>query len=434
MLEDESGRIRLVGSVIEQATLVTGAIIAVLGTENGNGDFEVFDMRVPDLAPQPGRWATTAAPPLHSKNKSSPPRRRKKIALLSGLEINGSGSDTTALALLRDYLLDAGAAVCPSPAQITRLIIAGNSIGADAIHHVAAADTTRPSLDPPKSRFRRKFRYDPASFNASPITQLDDFLAELLPSLPITLLPGPADPANYTLPQQGVHRAMLPRAKSYCADDPADPAGGWLDNTTNPWEGEVDGWRVWACSGQNVDDVMRYLDFGEEGDSGAEARMRAMEALLRLRTVAPSAPDTLFCYPYQDKDPFTLEESPHVFLIGNQPATLCKTITFRPAPANAAIEGLSLGDDVAADDDGDGDDGKTVRVKMITLSKFSETGEVLLLDAETLEAEVVRFEVREPRDPTSALDGGGCRDVQSEYGDGCTKPERAGRLLLASQL
>jgi DNA polymerase delta subunit 2 len=52
MLEDESGRIRLAGEKIEQAGLVTGIIIAVLGMETPAGDFEVIDYCFPGMAPQ----------------------------------------------------------------------------------------------------------------------------------------------------------------------------------------------------------------------------------------------------------------------------------------------------------------------------------------------------------------------------------------------
>jgi DNA polymerase delta subunit 2 len=53
MLEDESGRIRLVGDHVRQARLVTGVIIGALGAETANGDFEVVDICYPGMAPQP---------------------------------------------------------------------------------------------------------------------------------------------------------------------------------------------------------------------------------------------------------------------------------------------------------------------------------------------------------------------------------------------
>ena len=52
MLEDESGRISLVGERINSACLVTGVILGVLGVETSNGDFEVVDLCFPGMAPQ----------------------------------------------------------------------------------------------------------------------------------------------------------------------------------------------------------------------------------------------------------------------------------------------------------------------------------------------------------------------------------------------
>jgi DNA polymerase delta subunit 2 len=52
MLEDESGRIRLVGNQVQKARLVTGVIIGALGAETANGDFEVVDICYPGMAPQ----------------------------------------------------------------------------------------------------------------------------------------------------------------------------------------------------------------------------------------------------------------------------------------------------------------------------------------------------------------------------------------------
>ena len=43
MLEDESGRIRLVGERLKSSRLVTGVIIGALGMETPNGEFEVVD-------------------------------------------------------------------------------------------------------------------------------------------------------------------------------------------------------------------------------------------------------------------------------------------------------------------------------------------------------------------------------------------------------
>lgn len=299
MLEDESGRLRLTGSLLRSTQLATGAVIAVLGTENSNGDFEVVDIKVPDLARQPHRWERGQAPETEKKGK---------IAFVSGLGITGSSSDTLALDLLTDYLLgytgtpNENEGAPPDASAITRLVIAGNSLGANVT--AAAASTENVAA---KKAGTKKYGYDASAYNASPINQLDSFLAEILPSIPITLMPGETDPANFSLPQQGIHRAMFPQARAYCGPPPSadnqTPEAGWLDSVTNPWEGDVEGWRVWGSSGQNVDDVLRYLDFLDDGNEDAkngdvESRIRVMESMLRWRCGVPTAPDTICTFPF----------------------------------------------------------------------------------------------------------------------------------------
>lgn len=52
MLEDESGRICLVGDRIQSAGLVTGVILGALGMETNSGDFDVIDFCYAGLPPQ----------------------------------------------------------------------------------------------------------------------------------------------------------------------------------------------------------------------------------------------------------------------------------------------------------------------------------------------------------------------------------------------
>ena len=74
--------------------------------------------------------------------------------------------------------------------------------------------------------------------------------------------------------------------------------------------------------------------------------------------------DNTGCYPFQDKDQFVIEECPHVYFVGNQPAFETAII--------------------------DGPAGQSVR--LIAIPKFKETGEIVLLDMDTLEVEAVKFE------------------------------------------
>lgn len=295
MLEDDSGRIRLTGDLLKSVMLVTGCIIAVVGTENANGDFEVIDVKFADLPPQPDRWALSE-PPKNGANGAAKGKKTVKsedvemtdamsaasggkIAIVSGL--NFAGDDTSyalELNLLLEYLL--GEALEPSTqaelSHISRLIIAGNSI--------AAANPRFGESAGEKKAAQKKYGYDASSYNPLPSQLLDEFLAELLPSMPVTLLPGEHDPANASFPQQPIHTAMFPRSRAFAAA-PTSKEKGWLDPVTNPWEGEVDGWRILGTGGQNVDDLFKYID--------SDDRIAMMEVMCRWRCSAPTAPDTL---------------------------------------------------------------------------------------------------------------------------------------------
>jgi DNA polymerase delta subunit 2 len=386
MLEDESGRLRLIGSPLTGEMLVTGCIVAVMGTENANGDFEVVDIKVPDLPSQPERWHAADLSTTNGARKKVKlddededmdkpvASHGKKIAIVSGLGFSATNSEhSLEINLLTEFLL--GEALDPgtqeSVSQISRLIIAGNSITLDteAVSHDTIGNA--------KKVASKKYGYDSSAYNPTPTTHFDNFLASLLPTIPITLIPGCADPANVSLPQQPIHSAMFPQARAYgamppVADENRQP--GWFDAVTNPWDGEVEGWRVLGTGGQNVDDVFKYVE--------SEDRLGMMEAMCRWRCCAPTAPDTLCklklfvlgtlilliesgSYPFQDDDPFVLNSCPHLFFVGSQPKF-----------DTASIEGPR---------------GQTVR--LIAVPRFSETGEIVLVDSETLEASVVKFAV-----------------------------------------
>ncbi|KAK4164897.1 DNA polymerase alpha/epsilon subunit B-domain-containing protein [Cladorrhinum sp. PSN259] len=354
MLEDDSGRIKLVGDALKNYFLVTGCIIGVLGTENANGEMEVIDLKFADLPPQPARWSLSSPKPKDEdvEMADSPSSGAKKIALVSGLEFSGTSTEYAAeLNLLLEYLL--GEALGPSVqselSQISRLIIAGNSIAKQDDAHHASDNTKKPHT--------KKYGYDASAYNPIPSQLLDTFMSELLPTIPITLLPGTNDPANASYPQQPIHAAMFPKSRTYTALPNAgtDAEPGWLDMATNPWEGEVEGWRILGTGGQNLDDICKYVDSAD--------RLGMMEAMCRWRCSAPTAPDTLWAYPFQDDEPFVMKECPHLYFVGSQPEFGTKVI--------------------------EGSEGQMVRLIMVP--SFAETKEIVLVDTETLDVTRVKI-------------------------------------------
>ncbi|KAL2263603.1 hypothetical protein VTK26DRAFT_6070 [Humicola hyalothermophila] len=384
MLEDDSGRIRLVGPALKDYFLVTGCIIAVMGTENVHGEFEVIDLKFADLPPQPDRWSLSNPPSTQKTDQRikdedvemtdpSLSRPSKKIAIVSGLEF--SGTDTSyamELNLLLEFLL--GDALDPAAqtelAHISRLIIAGNSI---AKPDDTTLTTTATSTSGDTKKPHKKYGYDASSYNPLPSQLLDTFLSELLPTIPVTLIPGPLDPATASYPQQPIHSAMFPKSRTYGPSPPSTtsssssssssssekdeqpPQPGWLDAVTNPWEGEVEGWRVLGTGGQNLDDVCKYVDSAD--------RLGMMEAMCRWRCSAPTAPDTLWSYPFQEDEPFVMKDCPHLYFVGCQPEFGTKII--------------------------EGPQGQVVR--LILIPSFAATREIVLVDTETLDVSKVKI-------------------------------------------
>jgi DNA polymerase delta subunit 2 len=253
MLEDESGRLQLTGSLLGHFDLCTGCIVAVLGTENQDGAFDIIDIKVVDLPVQPDRWA------LQPKPKSE---TASKIAIVSGLKFDAGSGDSLALDLLSEYLMGESD---PSAQQIVRLMIAGGSL---------SNASPIPIRENSTKKYAQRDANEPTSWNLSPVKRFDMWLASILPT-------------GVSIPQQPLHSAFFANSRQYLKAPKAprpDPSP-WFDSVTNPWDGEVEGWKLLATGGQPINDMFKYV----EGDD----RLGMMEAFLRWRNIAPTAPDTL---------------------------------------------------------------------------------------------------------------------------------------------
>ncbi|OAG00315.1 DNA polymerase-like protein subunit delta-2 [Paraphaeosphaeria sporulosa] len=349
MLEDESGRLRVAGNSLN-SHYVTGCILAALGTEQADGSFQVIATQYADLPRQPQRWEAEDASLTVAKEPTPKREKAGKLAIVSGLDMTGKDEDDVTLDLLVEYLSgEAGGPDQASASSITRLVIAGNSLSN------ASPILSREEFDVRKGA-KRNYGYDSSSYNATPAEKFDAFLAEILPALPVSVLPGEQDPANVALPQQPLHPALFPLSRAYQYPPAlANETLEGLDLVTNPWEADVEGWRILGTAGQTLDDLLKYVD--------GVWPLDAMEMMLRWRCIAPTAPDTLWCYPFQDDDPLILKECPHIYFAGNREKFQAK---FVKGPAGQ-------------------------QVLIVGVPKFSKTGQIVLVDMETLEVETVKL-------------------------------------------
>lgn len=221
------------------------------------------------------------------------------VAVVSGLHVGHATQDMLPLQMLAEHLT--GQIGCDEDhrmqANIVRLIIAGNAASNPA---TAAAETSSGGARPPSDVLKKMAQPDQLTL-AQNVKTLDQFLTTVSSSIPVDLMPGNDDPCNFLLPQQPFHACMLPHSSQLAT----------LNLCTNPYCCDIDGVRFLGSSGQPLDDMQRYL--------ADEDRLRTLSNSLEYQHLAPTAPDTLGCYPFEAHDPFVVAECPHVYFAGNQP-------------------------------------------------------------------------------------------------------------------
>lgn len=245
-----------------------------LGYENDEGKFVVDDYLFYECGPQKPLKDLTSSPLL---------------VLISGLDQSATHDFSMSLELFQQWLYGN----LPNndkdfdfeASNVVRVIIAGNSV--------------RTSME---VRPRTVLMRQPEStVTLKAVQALDDLLAGWSESVNVDLMPGEFDPANCMLPQQPMHTLLFPNSKSI----------GAFQCVTNPYECYIEDRLILGTSGQNVSNVQKF--------SKIEDPLDVMQAISKWSIVAPTAPDTLPCYPYSETDPFVIKQCPHILYAGNMP-------------------------------------------------------------------------------------------------------------------
>lgn len=320
VLEDDRQRLPLSGN-IDVATHVTGVPVAVLGRVGEDGRFAVEDVCYAGLLKQVPR------PSLEVD---------KYLVLVSGVGLVEGADDLFQLQLLVDYL--SGFLGCDADqeraSRVVRVVLAGNTLR----QTVSTKDLAR-------ARFSMRKE---SSADSTATRLLDAFLLQLSRSVHVDVMPGEADPSGALLPQQPLHHCLFPEASQR----------GTLRCVTNPYQFDLDdGIRVLGTSGQTVSDVRRF--------SNMEDPLDVLEKTLEWRHMAPTAPDTLSCYPFLDKDPFIIDSCPHLYFVGNQDSFATRTLK--------------------------GSEGQVVR--LVSVPTFCTTSTCVWVNLRTLDCEPMTFDV-----------------------------------------
>jgi len=285
MLEDESMRVKLeCGEFMKPGDLVNGVVLGVFGREEKGGKFKVKDLAFAKIP--------------KSKVETPEVDDDVSVCIMSGLELGGTDAGWVSSAQLAvDWVI--GNVGAPgeqsSVAKIERVIIAGDSL----------STSTRGKQDQVKAKY---LTANQAAGSIAAVRQLDELLVQLVGNVNTDLMPGPNDPATIVVPQQALHRVMFRNAGLYPT----------LSCVTNPYSCTLAGRSIMSVSGQTIMDILR--------NSTIEDGLTVMEKCLMWGHIAPTAPDTLGCYPYTETDPHILQSLPDIFIAGNMTEYGTKTI------------------------------------------------------------------------------------------------------------
>lgn len=324
----------------------------ILGYENDEGKFVVEDHIFYECGPQKPLKDLSASPLL---------------VFVSGLDQSATHDFTMSLELFQQWLygnlpntekdLDLEAS------NVVRVIVAGNSV--------------RTSMEVrPKTILMRQ----PESMvTLQAVKAVDDLVSGWSQSVNVDLMPGEFDPSNCMLPQQPIHHCLFPDSA---------PCGSFKC-VTNPYEFYIEDRLILGTSGQNVTNIQKY--------SKIENPLDALESLAKWSILAPTAPDTLPCYPYYDKDPFIIRQCPHVLFAGNAPEFQTSIFQGIFKISNTysnriRVHIIFFGDFLIVS----GSNGQ--RTRLVCIPSFSQTESVAVLNLRTLECKQLCFKIKEFED------------------------------------
>lgn len=332
MLEDEIGSLKLSGPSLNKHRLLTGITLAVRGSINkANGVFVANDHMLCGLPP----LSLTTRPLTEGGGED------KYIAMVSGLEISkmDDSGHSAAIEMLFNYLSGfLGDGACDGIAsKICRVLFVGNVLCEELPN-----EDSNTFYD---TKFKKKEQAKIASLDGR-LKELDLWMSQLAASVAVDVMPGAHDPSDELLPQQPFHRCLFPMASSFST----------FHRVTNPYRLKVDGRSLLGSAGQNFVDMLKHSQM---------SMIETMELSLRSRIIAPTAPDTLSCFPFRVRDPFVIEECPDVYFSGN----------------NEQFRFKMIGHEMK----------QQTKICLLEIPSFVKTKQIVLFNLRTMQPQVMQF-------------------------------------------
>lgn len=333
-VEDLTGRIKLSATQEVVDAYVTGVVVAVRGVFTPPNEFRVVKIVSCGIPKTHIPLEITDSVKMDVEDKS-----KKYVLIVSGINAGDPQNNPICAELLGDWIAgrigsDEDKKIA---ASIVHVIVAGNSIY-----------SKKEDENSGENAFIMQAQKRVIESVLPRTSELEAILSSMAATCRVDLMPGPSDPVNSSIPQQPMKRFLFPAVGQL----------GSLGLVTNPYCAGIGGRSFLGTSGQNIDNVVRT--------SGMETRVAALKATLEYEHIAPTAPDTLECFPVsmESGDPMIIRECPNVYFAGNQP---------------------EFETDVVVTEDG-------LSTRLIAVPTFSTTHTVVLVDLDTLEPRTFTFD------------------------------------------
>ncbi|KAJ3344056.1 hypothetical protein HDU93_003219 [Gonapodya sp. JEL0774] len=356
-LEDEYGRLKLVGPALKNAILATGKLRAIatlfkpsIKWYNRHQALSWLSLAL-KIPPAISKFWT-----LHSRSLSNS-MERKYVALMSGLNVGLDSASHLKTEIMVEWLAGWNGSINDQRAvsKVACVIVAGGLVGRETLKEGGR-----------ESGGKVRDYFDLEDGDKAELIHLDAF--DLVQEI------SPHDPTTHSLPQQPLLSGLAPGLSSWSG----------TQFGTNPFECVVEGVRLLGHSGQPLHDLAFQTP--------TNSLLTLASHTLRWQHLAPTAPDTLWCYPFKGGDPFVIggrrkgkgratdqnsdqEQGeggvwcPHVLFAGGGRGSTVETAVYTDAATGT-------------------------RVRIVVVPEFSKSGVIALLDLATGDVAPVSFGMR----------------------------------------
>ena len=361
--------------------LCTGVVIGIVGVVGFDGIMQVQKVCTAATV----QTTKNAAVGLSNDGLIDATNRSPHVLLLSGLDCGSPTASSMSRDMLISYIQGAFPHRDSKAASIVHVIIAGG-----LVHHSSSDATLEEST----------------MVTTNGCRDLDIFCYQIAQQtgIPISIIPGQNDPTTANWPQRPLHASLIPVSTNSSSNT------ALLSRCPNPYaatfnldEVEHQPKRyIFGTDGTNVADWMLQSKRNRPTNTkgGAESsidELQALHATLAHQHICPTGPDTVPTAPHIEIDPMVMSmcsgnnenntdvtavsKCPTLYFAGNCSQFQTKLVTLN------VPTGLTTSDDTTTNE---------TFCRLVCIPKFSETSIAVLVNLNTMQIELLKFDSSTP--------------------------------------